>query len=297
MNKDALLHPSRILCPIDFSELSDLALKYAATGARVFSAGVVVFHAQRFELPPYFTAAQIGQLTRQRQEEQKKAKDFLRRHVRQVLGEATAKLTLKFDLSDAHPVDAVLSAIKRHKAELVVMGTHGRGGARRLWLGSVAENVLHQAGVPVFIVRQKQHEFINTQDPQAVPALKTILCPVSFTPADRLCLEHAASLAQRFNAQLVTACIVERGDSRSLDQTRRKLASWLGRTDTTGCEVDVVVRKGRAGGEIVSLASRTRADLLVIGAGARRSLATWVWGDTTEWVVRQAPAPVLVVPS
>jgi hypothetical protein len=48
-----------------------------------------------------------------------------------------------------------------------------------------------------------------------VPVLKTILCPVNYTDAARAGLEHAASLAARFSARLVAACVLEPGDSRS----------------------------------------------------------------------------------
>jgi nucleotide-binding universal stress UspA family protein len=296
MKMSAPFHPARILCPVDFSDLSDLALKYAAAGARAFGATVVVFHAQRFMLPAYFTPGQIAALTRQHRAEQDRAKQFLRLHVRKTLGAEANDLPMKFDLADAHPVDAVLDAAKRHRADLIIMGTHGRGGAKRIWLGSVVENVIRQAGVPVFIVRQKQHEFIDPSGPQNVPRLRAILCPVNFSRAARLSLKHAASLAQQFNARLVTACILEPGDSRGLAEAKEELSSWLGETGITHCELEVLARKGRAGERIVSLAAETKADLIVLGAQNRGPLRTWRWGDTTEFVLRQAPVPVLVVP-
>jgi len=296
MKTSTPFHPARILCPVDFSDLSDLALKYAAAGAQAFSATLVVFHAQRFTLPPYFTPGQIAELTRQHRAEQDRAKQFLRLHVLKILGAQANDLKMKFDLVDAHPVDAVLDAAKRHRADLIIMGTHGRGGAKRLWLGSVVENVVRQAGVPVFIVRQKQHEFIDPSGPQTIPGLRTILCPVNFSPAARLSLQHAASLAQQFNARLITACILEPGDSRGLAEAKLELSSWLGQADTTHCELEVVARKGRAAERIVSLAAETKADLIVLGAQHPSPSQTWHWGDTTEFVLRRAPVPVLVVP-
>jgi nucleotide-binding universal stress UspA family protein len=208
---------------------------------------LVVFHAQRFTMPPYFTPGQIAELTRQHRAEQDRAKQFLRLHVVKTLGAQASDLKMKFDLVDAHPVDAVLDAAKRHQADLIIMGTHGRGGAKRLWLGSVVENVVRQAGVPVFIVRQKQHEFIDPSGPQTVPQLGTILCPVNSSPAARRSLQHAASLAQQFKARLVTACILEPRDSRGLAEAKEELSSWLGQTAATQCELRAVARKGHAG--------------------------------------------------
>ncbi len=296
MKTAASFHPTKILCPIDFSDLSDLALKYAATGAQVFNASVVVFHARRFELPPYFTKSQIAELTRQHRADLARAREFLRVHVRTVLGAQANEISMEFDLADAHPVDAVLDAAKRHRSELIVMGTNGRGGAKRIWLGSVTENVVRQASVPLFVVRQRQHEFIDPTGPNNVPRLQTILCPVNLSQAARQGLEQAIALARMFNARLVTVCVLEPGDSRSLSEARQDLSAWLGQTDASGCALEVVTRKGRAGERIVSLAEETKADLIVLAAHHSSPPHTWRWGATTELVLRQARSPVLVIP-
>jgi nucleotide-binding universal stress UspA family protein len=295
MKPSSTFHPSRILCPVDFSDLSGLALKYAAAGARAFDAALVVFHAHRLELPAYFTKDQVAGLTRQRRGAQNQALKFLQSYTRKILGAEAGRIRLRFETKDAHPVDAILAAARRHRADLIVMGTHGRGGARRLWLGSVTENIARQSGIPVFVARQKQHEFINTADPQTMPQLATILCPMNFSQASRAALGHAAALARQFNARLVAPCIVEPGDKGAPPAARRELERWL---EAAGgqCATQVLTRKGQAAGEIVSLASRMRADLVVLGAQRRGSMRTWLWGDTTEIVLRQAAVPVLVVP-
>jgi nucleotide-binding universal stress UspA family protein len=297
MNASTAFHPSRILCPVDFSELSDLALKYAAAGARVYDATLVVFHAAQFELPVYFTSSQVRELARQHRAGQKQAADFLRRHVRKLLGKEAGQLRLQFDTSEAHPVDAILAAARKHRVDLIVMGTHGRSGAKRLWLGSATENVVRQADVPVFVVRQKQHEFINASDPRTAPGLAMILCPVNFTEASRAALQHAASLARQFKAQLIAPCILEPGDQRKTPETRRRMVSWLKAITAEACDAQVMTQKGQAANQIVSLAAAKRVDLVVLGAQHHGSFQNWFAGDTAEIVLRHAPAPVLVVPS
>jgi nucleotide-binding universal stress UspA family protein len=297
MKTPTAFRPASILCPVDFSELSDLALKYAAVGARVFDATLEVFHTARFELPTYFTSAQIDALKRQHQAAQKQIKDFLRLHARKVLGQEAGRIRLQFETDDTHPVDALLAAARKSKAGLIVMGTHGRGGASRLWLGSVVENVVRQAEVPVFVVRQKQHEFINASDPQSAPRLTTILCPVNFTETARSALRHAVALSLQFNARLIALCILEPGDQRGTPEARQELAAWLDETTVGKCEAQIVMKHGQAAEQIVSLAAKTKADLVVMGAQHRTSLQTWLTGDTTESVLRHAPAPVFVVPN
>lgn len=68
--------------------------------------------------------------------EQKQVKEFLRLYARKKLGGEASRIRLKFETADAHPVDAALAAARKSTADLIVMGTHGRGGAKRLWLGA-----------------------------------------------------------------------------------------------------------------------------------------------------------------
>lgn len=56
------------------------------------------------------------------------------------------------------PYDEILHAVEHVKADAIVMGTHGRTGLRRLFLGSVAESVLRDASCPVIVVREKAAE-------------------------------------------------------------------------------------------------------------------------------------------
>ncbi len=53
------------------------------------------------------------------------------------------------------PFDEILRFAKRQKADAIVMGTHGRSGVKRLFLGSVAESVLREAECPVIVVRER----------------------------------------------------------------------------------------------------------------------------------------------
>ncbi len=143
---------------------------------------------------------------------------------------------------------------------------------------------------------KKQHEFIDASNPTTLPKLENILCPVNFSPAAQTSLEVAVSLAKQFSSRLIAACVVERGDKGEIPRAKEELSSFLQQSGAAGCDVQTQGRKGEAGKEIVSLASRKKADLIVLGAQPRHPLRVWLWGDTTEFVLRQAPVPVLVVP-
>ena len=207
-----------------------------------------------------------------------------------------SRRTLSFSVVEEHPVDAVLGWARRRRSDVIVMGTHGRGGASRLWLGSVAENVVRHSEVPVLVVRPRQHEFIDSSHPESAPSLKTILCPVNLTESARATLRIAACIADRFGARLVPLCVVEAIDDRPLPDAEKALHGWVRDTVQTSCPLEMICRKGGAADRINAFAAEKQADLVVLGAQRRGSASAWLFGGTTELVLRHAPVPVLVVP-
>jgi len=287
--------PKRILCAVDFSDLSALALKYAAAAAHNYGATLTVLHAERFELPPYFTRANSRQLLQELAGQKRAARAYLTQYARSVLGAAAGKLVLNARVVERHPVDALLETA-RHEADLLVLGTHGRGGAQRLLLGSVAESVIRHTPVPVLVARQKQHDFINIQHPDSVPNLRRILCPVNFTAAAHATLEVAASIAERFQAALTVLHVAEPAETVRASDALKQLCAWIPRSRTAQCALEPLVRRGRPADQILRFAAVEKQDLIVLGAQPRSPLRTMFLGTTAEPVLRLSPAPVLFVP-
>ena len=69
-----------------------------------------------------------------------------------------------------HPIDEIVTYAYETRTDLIVMGTHGRGGVAHLLMGSVSERVVQTAGCPVLTVRHPEHEFIR---PDALVAVAT----------------------------------------------------------------------------------------------------------------------------
>lgn len=135
-----------IVVAVDFSESSAQAVRVAAALASRCGAALRLVHAETIEAPPYFTDRQIEALEAQRRQTRDQAARYLaafaRRHT-DVRFEAV--------ISTYPPVDAILN--ESADADLIVVGTHGRRGAARWWLGSVAERVLRETTRPLLIVR------------------------------------------------------------------------------------------------------------------------------------------------
>jgi nucleotide-binding universal stress UspA family protein len=288
--------PERILCPLDFSELSDLALKYAAVAAKEYNATLHVLHAETFELPRYFSRSESDHLIKELAMAKTGLRNQLAEHVQQILGVHAKGLDMNFEALETHPVGAILDFTKKAAIDLIVMGTHGYGGLKRLRLGSVTENTVANATVPVFTVRQKTHLFIDVSRSDSIPVLEKILCPSNISDTAVIALRHAAALAERFGAVLTVLHIRETDNDADISKDEEKLCSWIEDTVKVQCDVKPMVRKGHAAEEIISYARENKDDLIVMGARHQQFLEAIFFGRTTELVARHAPCPVLITP-
>ncbi|MDP1570936.1 MAG: universal stress protein [Vicinamibacterales bacterium] len=137
--------PARIVVAVDFGEPALAAVRVAAPLARRLGAALIAVHAETLEAPPYFTSDQIGALEAQRAA----AREAAERHLRDVVGDTAGGPV------DARVVAGPATSVlvdAAADADLIVIGTHGRRGPSRWWLGSVAERVARSSPVPVLVV-------------------------------------------------------------------------------------------------------------------------------------------------
>ncbi|MBZ5565356.1 MAG: universal stress protein [Acidobacteriia bacterium] len=278
--------PKQILCPTDFSEHSAAALRAAGGIARAFDAKVMVLHAQRLEAPVYFTKAQTQALRVQLRRGARAARDFVSKFATQYLPENVEHSVL---LVEEDPVRAVLEELKRTRAGLLVMGTHGRTGLARIRLGSVTESVLRQVNVPVLTVGPQ------IKPTAALGTIRRVLCPVNYSDLAQTAFEHAAALAVKTGAELVLTHVLESEAHGNEAQALQELCDWVAPEVRQRCTVREVVKQGSPAEQIVAEAKNSRADVVVVGAHPRSFLGTVLFGSTTELVIRNAPCPVLSV--
>jgi nucleotide-binding universal stress UspA family protein len=136
---------ARVLVGVDFDEASASALKMAGVLADVWDAEITVFHSAPQEAPAYFTAAQLDALEAEREQSRARTADQLRSIVEQHVAR-TARVVVE----ECLPADGMLRMADSF--DLVVVGTHRRHGARRWWLGSVAEAIVRHSPRPVLVV-------------------------------------------------------------------------------------------------------------------------------------------------
>ena len=149
-----------ILVATDFSEPSDAALTYGRALARSFNATLHVVHVVG-NLSSVVYGAEA--YTVDMPELQREIEDAARAQLagRVVDNDEHPIPTRPVLLTSDAPAAAIVDYAGRERIDLIVTGTHGRGGVAHLLMGSVAERVVRTAPCPVLTVRHPEHEFVT----------------------------------------------------------------------------------------------------------------------------------------
>jgi nucleotide-binding universal stress UspA family protein len=184
--------PRAILVPVDFGDASARAVSVAGALAERSAASLRLLHAGAFDAPPYFTPEQTLALRAEGEGNRRRAEQFLIEFGRQHTAYAFAVA-----VDERSPVESILA--ESATSDFVVMGTHGRHGPSRWWLGSVAERVLREIAQPLLIVRAP------TEPPQADGVFDRVLVHASAPLLGAHTMVYAEMLAERFGGRTIDA--------------------------------------------------------------------------------------------
>lgn len=157
-NAQLVFRLRRILVPVDFSECSKQALEYALALAEHFGAELTLLHVAP-RIPP---VPEFGPVDEVAVREARKELEALRVRVSAVLPSHTVLSALWA----GEPHVEIVRAAEERAIDLIVLSTHGRTGLARILMGSTAEKVVRHAKCPVLIVRQRKHEFVDSDAPE-----------------------------------------------------------------------------------------------------------------------------------
>jgi nucleotide-binding universal stress UspA family protein len=214
----------------------------------------------------------------------------------------------------------VAASITQHTAEmtpdLVVMSTHGRGGARRLIFGAIAQQVISLGATPVLLVRPSE-QAAAADRMTAAGEWHTILAPIDGDPAHEKGLPLAAELATTFACRLhllmVTPTLSELAGSQAAagmflpGATRIKLemdsagardylAARAKELAASGVLTGSEASRGDPARAIVRVARRLSAALVVMSTHGRAGTDAFWAGSVAARVVARAQVPLLLVP-
>lgn len=298
-------HPmklAKILVGIDFSAESDKALAHAEAVARTTGAELILAHAgHMLDAADEALALEAEAFDRYRQ---LVAKEHAESHrlLQTMTQELTARgLVARECLLDGYADSAIADAAEEEQAELIAIGTHGRSGLRRVFLGSVAEKVVRRSDRQVLVARGEA----------PTGGYRRILAAVDFSPVSARVLDTAIGLAGEtgqvdvFYAWNLPALrggllpvpaseaalkpvrkAMESGARAKIDEL---LAAHSGTDNVTVTIVNEPATKA------IAERAEDGHDLIVMGGQGHRGWRRWVLGSVAEATVRHAPCSVWVV--
>jgi nucleotide-binding universal stress UspA family protein len=283
-------------------------LKYAAAFAHAGGGRVVLFSVQTGKVP-----ANLMTLPEHVFEDQdSKWLLQLRHDVKELLTDPMFNgLEVEPVIVEGEPAPEIEKAIRDYDIDLVTVVTHGRRGLARALFGSTAEEIIAEAPCPVLTVRPPQRDFVHHRDGKTEIRLNRILLATNFRPSSIAATNVARELVDSTGAeghvvyvigdyfQQISVMFPEGGTSalsRMRDEVEQRMEAFA---RERGREIKAHVVEGRPYAEIVRLAADIDADLIVIGTTVHASLfgGAPALGSEIERVVRNAPCPVLCVPS
>jgi nucleotide-binding universal stress UspA family protein len=143
--------PKRILVPLDGSDSSFQAAKYAIKLAKMAQAEIIFMHA--VVDPPYVEYKAAGLVIARYIEEAKRHAEMWYESLRELAAKEGVKASSETILDIGSAADSIIKYAESKKVDLIVMGTHGRTGIKRFLLGSVANAVVTHAKCSVLVVR------------------------------------------------------------------------------------------------------------------------------------------------
>ncbi|MFA6545658.1 MAG: universal stress protein [Limisphaerales bacterium] len=146
----------KILVPVDFSECSRKALRYAVPFATQFGASLTLLYVAQVN----YAVGEFGMIDSplmegQVREAAEKALENLLRD--EIAGAVPASKQTRI----GRPASEIAAAAKDINADLIIISTHGHTGLKHVLLGSVTEHVARLAPCPVLVVREEEHEFLR----------------------------------------------------------------------------------------------------------------------------------------
>jgi nucleotide-binding universal stress UspA family protein len=272
-----------ILVATDFSSVSPIVLAHAVTVARRYKSKLYVAHV----IPPDIYTSVPADMLRHAVKE---TRQHVHHEMSNLLGlGGLRRLRHQVVVEEGEVADVLLKLAQEQAIDLLVIGTRGHRGVKRLLLGSVAEKVFRQARCPVLIVPPAAGEAVS---------ITRILYPTDFSKASLQAAPYAFSLARHYRAKLILLHVFE-GNIHSIEEQRLHVQKRLKRSVLRDVDLDVkpelAVEFGEPAERIRKAAAEWQASLIVLAVRRDKPKVAHLAEGIAYKVVRQAPCPVLTV--
>ena len=307
---------SKVIVPLDGSDLAEQALPYAELVAASLSAPVEL--AQAYDiLPPSLLGAHGAQVVAQLNAGARRRAEASLEPARQRLEAAGHSVSVAAQRGPA--ADTIVAQAGTDPTALVVMCTHGRGGISRWVMGSVTDKVLHTIPNPMLIVRASV-----TGPASPGTSLRSVIVPLDGSALSELAIPHAVSVAAALSARVTILRITPTGDhyrqqltavtaemgaipdfdpGSPEDLTAEDAANASAYLSDVSNRMAIDHAHGVVGEHVVSdnvaqsviERATNEPSLVVMTTHGRSGVGRMVLGSVTDRVIRHSNVPVLVI--
>ena len=281
----------RILAPTDFSDAARHALIHAVYLARRYDAALHVLHVEEVTEGYY-----------ERDEDLRARNEAQMRELLEAQNLSGLKVEHAIEAGEV-AAPGILEYAEMHAVDLIVMGTQGQRRLKRLFMGSVAEEVVREATCPVMVIREHDRSFADK-------GIGRLLVPLDLSENSFAVLPYAKSLAAEYGSTMEVLHVFEDvnvpgiyGDIKNplydLPEARPRVEAEMRRAveSAGGPEVKVAYEMGRgvAARTIIDYVEERAVDLVVITSHGLSGVEQFVFGSVAEKVMQGANCAVLVV--
>jgi nucleotide-binding universal stress UspA family protein len=284
---------TKILCPVDFFPASDAAVNYAAGLAANYDSAVHLLHViTPVAAGAYEYAIDTTEIMKSMEESSMRELNAL------AAGLKARGVRAEVELRLGDVYDEIKRAIDAEKPELIVMGTHGRRGVERWFLGSTTEKLMRHSPVPLVTISAAGEKSFAT------PRFRKILVTTDFSEGTSDALAYAFSVAQENESQVtllhvvhdISADVSGRYRDPLISGVRRQLEDLIPAEARNWCDIVTRVETGVPYRIIMRTLEDEKIDLLVMNIHGKGMLDRALLGSTAERVVRVSNCPVMLIP-
>lgn len=201
------------------------------------------------------------------------------------------------------PFGAPAEEIKRlavaRGMDLILIGSVGEGSiVRELFLGSTVAEVIRIATVPVLVEKYIAAGEKMRRVPIFQEKLATVMLPTDFSASAEHVYAKMLELAESIQ-QIILVHVLDRGETAAEIKTAEneavfRLNRWEERFREKGIKARILLAKGAASAQILSLAAQEKATLIALSRRGKGQIAEFFVGSTADQIVRRASCPVLL---
>lgn len=272
--------PARfILHPTDFSAQSHLAFAHALRLALSNEATLSLLHVGD---DSYEDWDRFPEIRKTLQRWGLIDPDAKRSDIQEKLGVGVEKVIAE----ERNVVDAITGFFDRRPIDMVVLATSGRDGIASWLMPSKAEKIVQQTQCPALFVPPGTHGCVSLETGDV--KMETVIVPVDSDPSPNDAIERGLRAISSFGSENAKLILLHVG-STSMPDIQVPDGPWHVEQQ--------VVPSGKPATEILALAGETKANLIAMVTDGAHGFLDVFRGSTTDQVVRNAPCPVLAIPT